>query len=258
MTAIYFATPLLSYASLPTNYSLKSELELMDGTKMIGIILDTGNGCMESTAENKIMVGNIWAWPEENNVPLTDEFFLERFVRHPIIYDENGEVTSKIPDTFIMYKKIHKFNYFPKEKENAFCHNRMACWATLKSDEIEIKRSSVKKIHALSCEELGDAPVLEDLDEKQIQLLQKPAEAFFDVEQEGVTVNLISYNSKFNTTQKLQDLIKDFLKKRGQKDKLNKAGSQEEFDFSQIANYEKEFRASLPEDIQLLIYHVTD
>jgi hypothetical protein len=191
-----------SYADAPINYHVKTQLELTDGSVLIGFVETSGYGGCEYSAKDKKF--KVFTNGGTESQLLTNDYFFKEFIQ-----GKSEEFPdNKIPETITIYKKIYKLNYFPLKKEadssgEASDDYLLAHYAVLANDIIAIKRSDIKKATVLNCENIDEAGLL-TLSKEKIELLQKPDNAILSKE----PLNLISYNPNFNTPQQLAKLIK--------------------------------------------------
>lgn len=255
-SALFFFTLLvignsLCYADIPITYVVNSELELSNGTKISGFLESGGyGGCKYSKKEKQWKIF-VFESDSGKEVSLTDEYFFKHFIQNK-------------NELFSIYRKIYNLSYLPKSRNKIISEAsaqdfmRTSFTGVLDSEEVKINPLLVKSARVLKCKELNVAPVV-ILNKEELDLLMKPSNAFFSVEHypDG-NVSLISYNSQWDTPDKLQTLLKEFIAKQ-KPVKRPEDYDEDPYYWYPIYVYEDEFRQQfLPKKIVLLIYHVTD
>ncbi len=225
-----------AHASLATTLAVKCELELSGGQRVSGFVeWGADAGCKD---------------PE-----LTDAKFLKS-VR--TLWDESS------PKTLTVYTSVYPLRYRPKSPGKVGGHileARVSFLGFLGSEARELDRRSIVKAHIRECvESSGVAPILV-LNKKEIDLLRKPAEAWFSEEcYPAGNVSLISYNKKWDTAAKLGSLLKEFVKTVGTgRNYCEDPGPDAFWSPIFIDGAESKFkRAYDAQNVLLLIYHVQD
>lgn len=240
-----------SYASLPNLFFIECELELKNGSKVTGFLEAWDDGCEYSKEKKAYIIDD---YGGEGKLLLTDDYLLKRY-----LHKEDG------PSSIEIYKEIHELHYLPKLKSKINDDTyipRISSVGIRDSDVIEINNNMIRKAHVIKCIILKDEVFADPLilNKRELEALEKPAKAFFSVENypDGV-VSLISYNPDWDTPDKLKSLLKKFINTK----KFVKLDYGEDPNAWWNPIYkeedEKEFRQQyLPKDIILLIYHVQD
>ncbi len=215
-------------------------------------------GFMQMTPPGETPLPFIYAPFEDGKripeLPVDGKFVMEKFVR-------SGSPEGAEPDDpeyrqLEVHPEIFSLDYFPRSDDRIFtdCEGRIARSGFLASDTIKVEKSLIKDVRVFGCR-TGNVPPLLSLVPDELELLRKPAEAMFTVEEypAGV-VSLISYNKEYSSPKALENLLRKFVSGR----KANEEDGAKEW-WAPIYSGEEEFREYvLPDDVLLFIYHVAD
>ncbi|MBI4125666.1 MAG: hypothetical protein HY466_07045 [Deltaproteobacteria bacterium] len=237
----------LCYADIPETFIIKTDLEMKNGRTTSGFLESSGyGGCVKKGNQYVVRGDNF------EKVVLNDEAFLKRFIK------------KGADEEVALFQKIYSIAYIPEKRDKICCdgadyllEKRTSFTATLESERIKVNLATVKKAHIVSCQVIGVAPVVV-LNKKELTLLQKPAIALFVDENYSTCghISLASYNSQWDTPQKLQTLFKKYL---SDQKILQPEGADAPWWRGICEHYYDHFRKEfLPKNIVLLIYQVTD
>jgi hypothetical protein len=233
-----------AFASLPPTTLVQVEIETAKNGKIAGFIkYNTENGCMYDDVDtNRQFPYLMEYYPSERKIDLKEEGAFQS-----ILAERGKDLT--------FYGRIYKLGYLDDIENNL----RATHAAYAPEDKYEILLDEIAGMTVLSCGNYGIAPLV-SMPREQAEKMKKRALAVWsdEVYPEG-NVTIASYNKDFATVESLASLLREAVKGTKPPDGETPMGDGYPWWYGIYdRNIQDKLKASLPENVFFLTYHVQD